>query len=99
MINQYGFIVKAENYDGNTDSTTLNTTGFSTQVIGVSSNDEAIVVARKMIEQGIQVIELCGGFGLESAQYISRSLNTDVPIGYVTFHDNEQLKLDKMLSK
>lgn len=99
MINQYGFIVKADNYHGNTDSATLNTTDFSPQVVGVSSDEEAIVAARKMIEEGIQVIEVCGGFGEESAQYVSRSLDTDVPIGYVTFHDDEQFKLDKMLSR
>lgn len=70
----------------------MNTTGFSTQIAGVSSDEEAIIVAKNMIETGIQVIELCGSFGLESAEHISNSLDTDVPIGYVTFNDSEQKK-------
>ncbi|HFQ5196453.1 TPA: DUF6506 family protein [Vibrio vulnificus] len=99
MIERYGFIVKAENYDFQHDSTTLNTSGFVTEVVGVSSDEDAILVAQKMIKNGIQVIELCGGFGLESATYISECLDTDVPIGYITFSDEESRKLEKVLSK
>ncbi|WP_191115979.1 DUF6506 family protein [Vibrio alginolyticus] len=99
MIERYGFIVKAENYDFQHDSTTLNTSGFATEVVGVSSDEDAILVARKMIKNGIQVIELCGGFGLESATYISECLDTDVPTGYVTFTDEESRKLEKVLLK
>jgi len=99
MINQYGFIVKADSYDFNSDKTTLNTSGFSTQVVGVSCDEDAIIVAQKMIESGVQVIELCGGFGLESANYISDSLDSDVPIGYVTFTAVENRKLNQTLSK
>ncbi|HDY7864739.1 TPA: hypothetical protein RQK43_004557 [Vibrio vulnificus] len=98
MIKQYGFIVKADSYDFNRDSTALNTSGFSTRVVGVSSDEEAILIAKRMIESGIQVIELCGGFGLESAEHIISSLDSDVPIGYVTFSDEESVKLEQVLS-
>ncbi|USD33781.1 MULTISPECIES: DUF6506 family protein [Vibrio] len=97
MIKRYGFIIKAESYSHVRDSTDLNAPEFSTHVVGVSSDDEAIVVAKAMIESGIQVIELCGGFGADSASYIIESLDTNVPIGYVTFSDQETNKLEQLL--
>ncbi|MGF1752105.1 DUF6506 family protein [Vibrio makurazakiensis] len=98
MIKQYGFIVKADNYNFNSDSTALNTSSFSTQVVGVSNDEDAILVAKRMIENGIQLIELCGGFGLKSARYIISSLDTDVPIGYVTFSDEDNGKLEQIMA-
>ncbi|WP_440886771.1 DUF6506 family protein [Vibrio sp. WZ-1] len=98
MIQRYGFIVKAGGYDSRSDSTILDTLGFSTQVVGVGSDEQAILVAKRMIDSGIQVIELCGGFGSESAQHIISSLDSNVPVGYVTFSDEESAKLEQMLA-
>jgi len=98
MISRYGFIVKADSYNHEQDSAALNSPEFFTEVVGVSSDEEAIVVAKGMIENGIQVIELCGGFGLESAEYIISSVDSEIPIGYVTFSDTENLKLKQVLS-
>ena len=50
-----------------------------------------------MINQGIQVIELCGGFGQESAEFVIAQLDTQVPIGYVTFSSKEQQKLTRLI--
>ncbi|MCG7533528.1 DUF6506 family protein [Pseudoalteromonas sp. OOF1S-7] len=97
MIKRYGFIVKADGYDHLRDSADLNVPEFSTQVVGVSSDEEAIVVAKEMIGSGVQVIELCGGFGADSAGYIINSLATDVPIGYVTFSYQEEKKLEQLM--
>ncbi|WP_194436264.1 DUF6506 family protein [Vibrio fluminensis] len=99
MFQRYGFIVKAEGYDYLSDSSNMATTGFSTNMVGVTSDEDAIAVANQMIADGIEVIELCGGFGKESAEYIVAALATDVPIGYVRFDEDEQRKLDSVLSK
>ena len=92
MINKYGFIVKAANYDYKKDRTVLETELFQTQVVGVSTDDEAVIVAKCLIQDGVQVIELCGGFGKESAYKVISEVNSNVPIGFVTFTETEQDK-------
>ncbi|SON52951.1 DUF6506 family protein [Vibrio tapetis] len=99
MIKRYGFIVKAEHYQHPRDNTEMNTLGFSTQVVGVCSDEQAIVAAKSLIEQEVQVIELCGGFGVESAEKIIAELNSPIPIGYVTFNQQEQRKLTEVVSE
>lgn len=98
MIKHYGFIVKSDNYDFHHDKTTMSTADFTTNTVGVSCDDDAILVAQKMIEDGVQVIELCGAFGAESADYIISCLDTNIPIGYVTFSKNENQKLERILA-
>ncbi len=71
----------------------MNTAGFSTQVVGVYSDEQAIAAAKSLIEQDVQVIELCGGFGVESAEKIIAELNSPIPVGYVTFSQHEHKKL------
>ncbi|WP_299944149.1 DUF6506 family protein [uncultured Microbulbifer sp.] len=99
MIRQYGFIVKAKSYDYHHHKTVMDAADFFTEVIGVSNDDDAVLVARGMVERGVQVIELCGGFGSESAEYIISQLDTDIPVGYVTFNEKENQKLVRILSE
>ena len=80
MLEKYVFIVKTNNYRHTKDSARLDTEGFSTQVVCVSSDEEAILAAKTMINQGIQVIELCGGFGQESAEFVIAQLDTQSPL-------------------
>ncbi|MEX2961176.1 DUF6506 family protein [Microbulbifer sp. TYP-18] len=99
MIRQYGFIVKAKSYDYHHPKTVMDTADFFTEIIGVSNDDDAVLAARGMIERGMQVIELCGGFGSESAEYIISQLDTDIPVGYVTFNEGETQKLARIVSE
>ncbi|WKD51304.1 DUF6506 family protein [Microbulbifer spongiae] len=99
MIKHYGFIVKAKSYDYPHDKTVMDTTEFFTEVIGVSNDHDAVLAAKGMIERGVQVIELCGGFGLESAEEIISQLDTDIPVGYVTFNERENQKLVRIMSQ
>ncbi|PMN89820.1 DUF6506 family protein [Enterovibrio norvegicus] len=98
MIKKYGFIVKGENYAPETHHNSLDSGFFFTKVVGVSTDEEAILVAREFVQSGIEVIELCGGFGKESAEHLIAEVNTHVPIGYVIFNETEQQKLTSFLS-
>ncbi len=98
MIKKYGFIVKGENYTPETHHNSLDSGFFFTKVVGVSTDEEAILVAKAFVQCGIEVIELCGGFGKESAEHLIAEVNTHVPIGYVIFNDTEQQKLTSFLS-
>jgi len=97
-LTSYGFIVLAPDYKASLNRTVMENENFRTEVVGVSSVDEAIVVAKELIENGIQLIELCGGFGESNASLIIDSVKSNVPIGFVGFTDKEQEKVEVLLN-
>ena len=54
------------------------------QIIGVANMQEAIEAARKLEQEGIGCIELCGAFGEENARKIVEVTGNRIPIGYIT---------------
>jgi hypothetical protein len=56
----------------------------SAQIIGVSTLDEACETARKLYEDGISCIEVCGAFGPDGARRIIEATENKIPVGYVT---------------
>lgn len=54
------------------------------QIIGVSNMEEAKVTAKKLLEDGVGCIELCGAFGEAGAKAIIEATGGKIPIGYVT---------------
>ncbi|USH04659.1 DUF6506 family protein [Grimontia kaedaensis] len=93
MISHYGFIIKAPDYQQDEHRSVIESSLFRTEVLGVSSDEEAVIAARVLIGNGAQVVELCGGFGAESAENIIAALGSDVPIGFVSFSEQELKKL------
>ncbi len=53
-------------------------------MIGVASIEEARNVARKLQEEGVDCIELCGAFGENGAREIIEATGNKLPIGYAT---------------
>lgn len=94
-ITKYAFILKAEGYNHENDRRTLETDGFNTKIVAVSSVDEACTVARKLVEEGVEIIELCGGFTVSNSEEIIEAINGSVPVGLVGFADKEADKLVK----
>ncbi|ACA85732.1 DUF6506 family protein [Shewanella woodyi] len=97
-LTNYGFIVLAKEYQPTQNRSVIENEYFKTQVVGVSTVEQAITVCRELIEEGVQVIELCGGFGEESANKVINSLDSQTPIGFVGFSVSETQKLTKLLS-
>lgn len=62
------------------------------QIIGVASIEEACVVARRLVAEGVECIELCGAFGAESARKVIAATEHKLPVGYVV-HLPEQDEL------
>ncbi|CZF83058.1 hypothetical protein GCE9029_03612 [Grimontia celer] len=93
MISHYGFIIKAPDYQQDEHQSVIESPLFRTEVLGVRSDEEAVIAARALIKSGAQVVELCGGFGAESAEKIIAALGSDVPIGFVSFSEQELIKL------
>jgi hypothetical protein len=96
-LSRYAFIVKAPGYSPNDHSAEVSSQQFSTKVVGVSNLSSAIQVARRLVASGVQLIELCGGFGEDEAQHLRVQIEFKVPVGVVTYSKEQTDELDRIL--
>ena len=79
-LKKFGFIVTGDRfvqYQG--------TEKFSMKVVGVSDPSEGVAAAKAMVAEGIQLIELCGGFSPIWAGRILEAIDCAVPVGVVAY--------------
>jgi hypothetical protein len=92
-LTQFAMIIKGPGYDPVTSRATINSPFFSTTVVCVSSFEEAIFVANDLVREGVQLIELCGGFTPDQADSLQASIGKHVPVGVVRYSSKEQQHL------
>jgi hypothetical protein len=54
-------------------------------VVGVKNYDEAEIVAKELVNDGITAIELCAGFGFEGTSRIVKAVGDKAVVGAVHF--------------
>lgn len=76
----FGFIVTGDDfvqYQG--------TENFRMKVVGVRSAAQGVAVAQAMVDEGVQLIEVCGGFGPVWTGKIIEAIGGAVPVGSVGY--------------
>jgi predicted polyphosphate/ATP-dependent NAD kinase len=58
---------------------------FEMVSVGVSSPSQALAVAQAMVAEGVQLIELCGGFGATWTAQVLEAVGHRVPVGSVSY--------------
>lgn len=58
---------------------------LTTVGIAFTRKEEVIHQARKLLAQGVQMIELCGGFGPLWIAKVSEAIDYQVPVGSVAY--------------
>lgn len=71
--------------------TRVDTPVIKLQVIGVRSYNEAVQAARELAAEGVQAIELCGGFGSEGVGKIAEAVKGKASVGVVRFDQHPGL--------
>ena len=79
-LSKFGFIVTGDNFEQY-----QGTEKFKMKVVGVCNPEQGIAEAQKMVAEGIQLIELCGGFSPVWAGKIIEAINYAVPVGVVAY--------------
>jgi len=79
-LERFGFIVTGDTFEQE-----QGTERFRMKVVGVSHPEQGIAVARQMVADGIQLIELCGGFGPVWTGRIIEAIDHAVPVGSVAY--------------
>lgn len=83
QIFRYGFIVKGPGYFPDKHTAEISSEAFSTRVVGVSDYLSAILVAQQLVADGIQLIELCGGFTQSEADTLRKLAENKIVIDLV----------------
>ena len=79
-LTKFGFIVTGDNF-----TQIQGTARFNMTVVGVAKPELGIEVAKQMVADGVQLIELCGGFRPVWAGKIIEEINYAVPVGVVAY--------------
>ena len=83
-LTDFAFIVFGLDYDPDSHSKIVESDTLRTRVVGVDSLEKAEAVAKELISDGVQLIELCGWFGPKGAARIIEAVGDTVPVGFVT---------------
>lgn len=91
----WAFIFIANGCDPSKHAAIIDSPGLKTIVAGVDSVDAGCKVAKKIVEEGCQLIELCGGFGADGAKKVIEATGGSVPVGFIGYFpgDEEKVKL------
>lgn len=79
-LTYFGFIVTGDSFEQ-----MQGTENFRMKVVGVKHASEGVEVAKKMLDEGVQLIELCGGFGPIWTGKIIESIGAAIPVGSVGY--------------
>lgn len=97
QLREYAFIVKHDSYSSINHKAELVSDVFKTKIIGVSSVKESVDVINVLIDEGIQLVELCGGFTEDEKRQIKNKIKEKLPIGLVRLDSLDVDLLDKKL--
>lgn len=84
-LTRFGFIVTGHGLDPARDRSVLSASHFHMITIGVASAAQGPQAARELLAQGVQLIELCGGFGPVGTAAVLAAIDGAVPVGSVGY--------------
>jgi hypothetical protein len=84
-LSVFGFIVKGPGYKADAHNAQLSSGLFTTFVVGVADFAAAQLAAQALVTNGVQLIELCGGFTESEAAQMRQYIGPNVPIGVVVY--------------
>jgi len=79
------FIFLAPEVDPDKDRQTVITPQVELTVVAANNYKEAEAVAIKLVDEGIEAIELCGGFGNKGTSRIAEAVAGKAAVGVVRF--------------
>ncbi|MBQ1443145.1 MAG: hypothetical protein IIZ13_04755 [Renibacterium sp.] len=80
---RYGFIFIGPGLTG--QETVIEHGDFKQFTVGVSDTADAPKVALKMVEDGVQLLDLCGAFGPVEAAKVIEAIDGRIPVGHASY--------------
>ena len=85
MVLKAAFIFLAPEVDPDKDRQIMVTSQVELTVVATNNYKEAEAVAIKLVDEGIEAIELCGGFGNRGTARIAEAVAGKAAVGVVRF--------------
>ena len=83
---QVAFIYVVPDGDPTKHRVTISKSAFlDLTIVGVKDYVQGVQVAKELASQGVQTIELCGGFGHVGAAQVAQAAGDNVMVGVVRF--------------
>jgi len=79
------FIFLAPQADPTKHQADIETPEVTLLIRGVQDYEEAVKVAKQLVTEGVQALELCGGFGHIGTAKIVEAVEHKIPVGTVRF--------------
>ncbi|MFC1950427.1 DUF6506 family protein [Chloroflexota bacterium] len=77
----------------------VETSTLSWIIVGVKDFDDGVNIAKSLVKEGIQAIELCGGWGSVGCAKIFEAVGDKIPVGAVSFGIESVGKFTEWLRK
>ena len=84
-LHAFGFIFTGRGLNPAEDRTLIQRGDFRAVMVGVAEPSQAVAVAKELVADGIELIELCGGFGPVWTGKIIEAIEGRVPVGSVGY--------------
>ncbi|UNO42208.1 DUF6506 family protein [Streptomyces sp. MST-110588] len=84
-LTHFGFLYTATGSPAGGHVSVVDTGKCRCVFVGVENPEEGIEIARRLVDEGVQLIELCGGFGPVWAGRIVEAIDGAVPVGAVGY--------------
>ncbi len=98
-LTNYAFMVIGPGLTPEANTTTTSSPLFKATVVGVETVDQACDAAKELVKNGVQMIELCGGFDGEAVQKVIDAIGGQVPVGAAAYSEAEQAKSDAFFAQ
>jgi 2-keto-3-deoxy-6-phosphogluconate aldolase len=84
-LSKFGFIVTGAGLDPARHRVTMSSGAFEMIAVGVAKPEQGVAVALALVSEGVQLIELCGGFGPLWTARVIEAIKHAVPVGSVGY--------------
>lgn len=92
MALRAAFVFVAPDVDPAIHRQTVVTPVVELTVVAVKDYDQAVAVCQELVEEGIAVIELCGGFGHAGTAAVAQAVGDRAAVGVVRFDNHPGLE-------
>jgi hypothetical protein len=86
-LKYWAYIFLSPGFDPEKNVTEMQSASTRFKTIGIDMNDKAkvVAIAQQLVSEGVQMIELCGGFGPEWITKVREAIDGVIPIGGVFY--------------
>ncbi|MEO3928984.1 DUF6506 family protein [Micromonosporaceae bacterium B7E4] len=85
MRTSWAYLYGQRGADPVADRVVVDRAGQRTSLVPVPDESLAASIAVELVEEGVGLIELCGGFSVPAVARVIEAVDGRVPVGHVTF--------------